>query len=514
MNVHVSSTDPRYQIAVQDLEGRVTLYRDDVILASSTNAKVMYETRLPKVIYVPPEDFLIDLTEMSNLKTFCPFKGTARYRGLKLPEGTLENAVWFYDKTLPESRAVEGLIGLSSQVYTHLDVGANEFASAHDPNMGGPLVDWLFRDAPSLASPEEFTRAFAERLLAQNIPVSRLAVMIWSLHPQIAANNIIWERGKEELNTFAPTYEIHDHPSYLNSPLRHVSNGLGGVRQRLDDPHADASFPIIEDLRALGATDYVAMPLPFSDGRRNVLTLTSDHPDGFSTEDLGTIFEAIFVVSRFYEVFTQRMNAQSLLETYVGKRSGARVLGGEIRRGDGDEIDAAIMFCDLRGSTRLEEELGRRAYIALLNRFFETVSNVVHDHGGEVLKFIGDAVLAVFPDNHDSIKASAQSVDAAKEIIRQIDLWRADVPDVDIDVVLGLDFGRVTYGNVGSSERLDFTVIGQAANISARLADHAKTTPHRILVSDAVAKCCEGLVDMGEVSLHNVSRPVTCFASA
>ncbi len=269
----------------------------------------------------------------------------------------------------------------------------------------------------------------------------------------------------------------------------------------------------MEDLKQQGATDYVAMPLPFSDGRTNVLTLTSDHPDGFSTGDLGTVFECVFVISRFYEVFAQRSNAQTLLETYVGKRTGARVLGGEIRRGDGDEIDAAIMFCDLRNSTVLEEQLSRRDYIALLNQFFDTVSDVVHANGGEVLKFIGDAVLAVFPEGEDAQKASSHALDTAKEILAQLDAINAKDPVHKCDTAIGLDYGRVTYGNVGSRERLDFTVIGQAANIAARLSDYGKVAGQRIVMSDAIASCCSGLRPLGEVELYNVSRPVTCFGA-
>lgn len=205
---------------------------------------------------------------------------------------------------------------------------------------------------------------------------------------------------------------------------------------------------------------------------------------------------------------------QSLLETYVGKRTGARVLGGEIRRGDGDEIDAAIMFCDLRGSTRLEEELGRRAYIALLNQFFETASTIVHEHGGEVLKFIGDAVLAVFPADRCAQEARAQALDSARAIVARLEELAEDKDAPRCEAAIGIAYGGVTYGNVGSRERLDFTVIGQAANIAARLGDYGKTANHPIVVSsDILSDPSQGL-PLGEVRLHNVSQPVSCFAVA
>ncbi len=503
--------DP-YGIDIHPLAGEVSILRDGVVLAQSTRAKVMYETRLAPAVYVPIEDVQVPLSAVTAYQTFCPFKGTAAYRDVILQDQTLPNGVWSYDRTLPESREVQGFVAFMPDSYTHMDLGQNTLREVVQPPVSGPLIDWVLREASTLKTPDELTLALADRLQEHGIAISRLSVLIWSLHPQIAARNMIWKKGEPGLTTYAPSYEIHDHPGYVNSPLRHVSNGLGGVRQRLDVANFKASFPIMQDLRDQGATDYVAMPLPFSDGRINVLTLTSDAPDGFSTADLGTIFECVFVISRFYEVFSQRETAQTLLETYVGKRTGARVLGGEIRRGDGDEIDAAIMFCDLRNSSLLEEQLGRRDYIALLNRFFDSVSEVIQSQGGEVLKFIGDAVLAVFPEGHDATTASTHALEASKQIVAALEQINADSPH-RVDCAIGLDFGRVTYGNVGSKERLDFTVIGQAANIAARLSDHGKINNDRIVMTAAIAQCCNGLRPMGAVSLHNVSTPVICYAA-
>ena len=180
------------------------------------------------------------------------------------------------------------------------------------------------------------------------------------------------------------------------------------------------------------------------------------------------------------------------------------MLGGEIRRGDGDEIDAAIMFCDLRHSTRLEEQLSKDAYMDLLNHFFETTSTVVHDHGGEVLKFIGDAVLAVFPAGDDAAAACARALASARETMTALRSHE------HCEGAAGIAFGRVTYGNVGSQERLDFTVIGQAANIAARLCDQGKDTGHAIVVTDEVLGPDCRADDLGELRLRNVSTPVRC----
>lgn len=512
MNIETPRGLTGYGIDIQPLTGRVSAYNGDVLLASSTKAKVMYETRLDPMVYFPPEDVKVATASVSPLQTFCPFKGTASYLNLSIAGQDIENAAWVYDNALPESDAVRGYVGFMPHAVSRVDPGENIFRSKDHGNVSGPLVDWLLLKAANLNSPEEFTAALATKMLESGIAISRLNLMIWSLHPLIAGKSYVWKKSTSEVKTFAPPYDIQNDASYINSPLRHVSAGLGGVRQKLGIDYPDNNFPIIEELRAQGATDYVAMPLRFSDGRTHVLTMTCDHPHGFTTANLGLVFECSSVISRYYEVFMQRENAQSLLETYLGKRSGARVLGGKIRRGDSEEIDAAIMFCDLRDSTRLEETLRRSDYIDLLNDFFETTSNIVHEHGGEVLKFIGDAVLAVFPAEGDPENARVQALQSAQDIVAHLKSLRDQDDTHECDCSIGIAYGNVTYGNVGSRERLDFTVIGRAANIAARLGDYGKTRGHRIVVTEDVLTAETLASDLGQIELHNVSQPVHSFA--
>lgn len=510
MNAPLRDTNQDYAIRIEPLKGNVRAWHGETLLAESTNAKVMYETRLSPTIYFPREDVCIDLSDPSRLQTFCPFKGTATYRDILFAEKAKPNGVWSYDSPMPESFQIAGHVGFMSDSELRIDLGSNALNPPKEGNISGPIVDWLMRGASSHKTPEDLTRALAEKLLEHGVAISRLSIMIWSLHPMIAGRHYIWNKGVEELSTFAPSYEIHDHPAFVDSPLDHVSRGLGGVRQRIGPDAEDDHYGIIADLREQGATDYVAMPLQFSDGQTNVLTLTCDHPDGFTTANLGLIFECSAIISRLFEVFTLRENSQSLLETYIGKRTGARVLGGEIRRGDGDEIDAAIMFCDLRGSSRLVTEIGQGSYIDTLNRFFETATDAVHEHGGEVLKFIGDAVLAVFPADGNPDRARNESLAAAREIVAR--LSKLENVAFPVECAIGLAYGRVTYGNVGSQERLDFTVIGHAANVAARLGDHGKTCGHRIVATadfDAPENATKAL---GDVILHNVPAPVTCIA--
>ncbi|WP_204112444.1 DUF427 domain-containing protein [Shimia biformata] len=508
MSIHTDiSAD--YGIEIKPLDGPVRVMRGEVVLAETTRAKVVYETRLPPQVYVPAEDVKIETGGFTDLKTFCPFKGTARYHDITLGGVVFPNAIWTYARPLPESAAIDGYVGFMPGVADRIDTGGIDLGGPRGGNISGPLVDWLLREAWLCRTPEDFAKALGEKMVDHGIAVSRLSLMIWSLHPLIAGRNYIWRRGADEIETFAPSYELYEHPSFLNSPLRHVSKGLGGVRQIIG-PGGDDAFPVITDLRAEGATDYVAMPLPFTDGRTNVLTLASDHPDGFTTANLGMVFECAPVISRYLETFTQRENAQSLLETYVGKRSGARVLGGEIRRGDGDEIDAAIMFCDLRGSTALSEAMPQADYLELLNRFFETTAKMVEQYQGEVLKFIGDAVLAVFPAEKNPETARRNAVDAAREIVRAFEIQTREEEADPISCAIGIAYGRVTYGNVGSRDRLDFTVIGAPANIAARLGDLGKREGQAIVVSSDFAGEGYEVRELGKVKLHNVAEPVLC----
>ena len=505
-----------YRISVEPIAGEVTARRGDVVLASSRSAKLMRETRLPPTIYFPKGDVPALTGERTANRSFCPFKGTATYWNLQAGDQLIESGAWSYENALPESEAIEGHIGFMPGVVDDYFAENGPPQSGDDGHVQGALIDWLMRKAWLCPDPVTLTRQFANRLISDGVAISRLNVTIWSLHPQIAGTSYVWRRETDDVKENNARHENLKNDAYVNSPVRYVSEGMGGVRQPLAGPFMDGntefSFPIMNELRAEGATDYVAMPLPFSNGQINVLTLASDHPDGFTTANLGLIFECTAVISRFYEVLTQRANAGVLLETYLGKRTGERVLGGEIRRGDGEDIEATILFCDLRHSSRLAGSLSREQYLTLLNGFFEAADGILRDHGGEVLKFIGDAVLAIFPAA-DGRASCSKALAAASALEGAVQEMQVPGTGESLSCAIGASFGQVTYGNVGSLDRLDFTVIGSAANIAARLADLGKTIGHTILVSDAVADGAGGgLIPLGSHDLHNVARPVEVFA--
>ena len=173
------------------------------------------------------------------------------------------------------------------------------------------------------------------------------------------------------------------------------------MRRRIEDPDCALDFPVVRDLKSEGATDYVAMPFRFSDGQINVMSMTSFAPGGFGTAHLGQLYEVLPLLGRVFEVHAARRTATALLETYLGRHTGERVLKGLVKHGDGEHIHAVIWFCDFRDSTPLSKSMGRRAYLRQLNRFFYCMAGAVLEAGGEVLRYIGDAVLAIFPIQED-----------------------------------------------------------------------------------------------------------------
>ncbi len=517
MTGDLQRTEP-YQISIEPVASQVSVAIDGVVVADSTNAMVLHETNKPAYIYLPKTDLVGELLHPSPHKTFCPFKGTAHYWHLRLPGRTVENGAWSYERPLQEAQEIGGYVSFSPG--PTVDVSAVPPLAEDEIELigGNALNDWLLQKAWLCATPAELTEQFAAQLLKIGIPLWRLVISVWTLHPELAGKRYTWSRDQQGVSETDTPHGVLQSPAYLNSPVRHVSERLGGVRQRLDVDDPEFSFPVFEELRASGGTDYVAMPLPFSDGQFQTMSLASDHPQGFSTADLGQIFEASAVLARFYEVMTLRRNATDLLDTYLGVRTGRQVLGGLTRRGDGQNIRAAILYCDLRDSTTLGESMSREAYLELLNEFFDRTAGPVLAGGGEVLKFIGDAVLAIFPiegeaDDDTSIANACRGArEAADEIVARIAAFplRSDRPAVQC--AIGLHFGDVMYGNIGAPKRLDFTVIGTAANVAARLSAQCKTLRQSLLVSADVARHApEGLQSLGNQELRNVSGNLEVF---
>ena len=349
-----------------------------------------------------------------------------------------------------------------------------------------PLIRWLMTDARKHADSSEFLEAFAHELRAAGVDVSRITTGVPILHPQIFSFSGLWELGKgttERLYRAGPASTS----TMSNSPIRIAYEGGGPVRFDLTAPaRQQGEFSILQDLRGEGYSDYVVHSVPFADGSHKALSLATRRPAGFQADEL-KLFEAMIPAVAFnLEVQALRRTARTLLDTYVGQQSGGRVLEGQIQRGTGETIRAVIWLCDLRGFTNLSEALSRDALIDLLNSYFGPMCDAVASEGGEILKFIGDAMLAIFPIGDDAAttcKAALIAAERAQGSLKQENQRRGDPGLPRIEYGLALHLGDVMYGNIGSDTRLDFTVIGPAVNLTARIESMCRELGRQLLLS-------------------------------
>lgn len=222
----------------------------------------------------------------------------------------------------------------------------------------------------------------------------------------------------------------------------------------------------MHDLKARGGTDYFGLPVKYSNGATANLVFATDIPGGFADSDIEKFAEIAAVLAPIAEVFSTRRVSLAVAEAYLGPRTGRRVLDGQITRGHIDSINAAIMVSDIRDWTGLSSRMAAEDALALANQYFEIIAHAVETNGGEILKLIGDGVLAIFPsDDQDERSRSAcrQALSAARTALQTEDR------SYDLHFGIGLHFGEVLYGNIGSKTRIDFTVLGHAVNIAARI---------------------------------------------
>lgn len=386
-----------YQLDLEPASKRVRVELNGVTIADSARAVIMRETRLTPVYYFPQDDVRMDLLRRTEQRTHCPFKGNASHWNIVVGNRTIENAVWSYEEPFEEALPVKGYVAFYWQ---KMDAWYEDDMRMLPPAAlataaANPFVDWLVRKAPHATTAEELVQGFSRALIDAGLPLWRLRVLIRTLHPQLLADVYSWQSDTDEIEVRHPSYEVLSKREFLTSPFALILRGEGGIRRRLDGPEPKLDFPILKDLHDEGATDYVAMPLKFSDGQLHIITLVSRAPGGFTTDDLGQLYEILPMLARLVEVHAMHQTAASLLDTYLGRNAGRRVLDGLIKRGDGMDIHAVIWFSDLRDSTVLSETLPRADYLALLDGFFDSIAGAIMDHGGEVLKFVGDAVLAI-----------------------------------------------------------------------------------------------------------------------
>ncbi|HEX8011549.1 MAG TPA: adenylate/guanylate cyclase domain-containing protein [Casimicrobiaceae bacterium] len=384
------------------------------------------------------------------------------------------------------------------------------------PRYDHPIIHWLLRDGRRTTDSTSFLNAFAEQLLASGIEIGRVVTGVPILHPQVFAFSGIWEAGKgaSERRYLADASTLS---RLQRSPIKTVYEGRGPVRCDLTAPASEGEYGIYTDLRRESFTDYFAIGVPFSDGSTKALVLATKRPGGFTADEIAAFTAMAPAVAINLEIQALRRTAQTLLETYVGRQAGKRVLDGAIKRGMGETIPAVIWLCDLRGFSTLSEELPREALIDLLNGYFGTMCQAIEQHQGEVLKFIGDALLAIFPiSGEGAAPACHQALAAARAATAAIAALNAERIGRNEPAILygiALHVGDVIYGNIGGENRLDFTVIGPAVNLAARIERLCRELGRALLLSEAFVSAARVAVEpMGRFPLKGMAAPQTVSA--
>ncbi|MEM7403721.1 MAG: adenylate/guanylate cyclase domain-containing protein [Pseudomonadota bacterium] len=368
----------------------------------------------------------------------------------------------------------------------------------------------------------ELLNECCERLVSIGVPVIRGHLTHPTLHPMVAAQSATWER--EDGARTSNYHHGSNADDWIQSPLHHiVHNTLPHIRRRLEGPDELLDFPILSVLKERGATDYLGYAVPFA-GRVDAASTddgivgswVTNRPGGFSNGDFDALFRVQRALAVACKVLIREQITRTILTTYLGTDAGHQVLRGNIQRGDGERIRAIIWYSDMRNSTPLADRLSGPQFIDALNQYFECSAGAVIKHGGEVLRFIGDAVLGIFPVRDGRTEAPAQqalaaAVEAERRLV-EVNARRRSNHEVEVDFGLALHIGEVMYGNIGVAERLEFSVTGPAANEVARMESLTKTLGQRVVISAALAGIAGAPLDsLGFHTLRGVATPQEVF---
>ncbi len=355
-----------------------------------------------------------------------------------------------------------------------------------------PVANWLFTEGRFIADPMTLTEAMMRQLDAVGARIDRLRVSCGTLHPQLMAVGLSWTRA-DGAQFWAGAHGVQETDAYIGSPIQHVHLTRTLLQQRLDIAPEPGEHAIWQELRADGVRDYLALPLVFSNKVVNVMTLATRDARGFDADEVARLQALANLLAPLFELLVTRRTTLGLLDTFVGKRISERIMQGQVKRGDGEKISAAFWYSDLRGFTALSETLPTPQLLKLLNDYYEYCAAAAAPRGGEILQFIGDAILIVF-----EIKDPARTADVCKSALdAAIDAFdtiavinnrrrRARQPVVEFG--LGLHLGTVTHANVGAPNRLAFNVVGPPVNMTARIQGMTKKLGIPLLMSSEFAQ--------------------------
>lgn len=370
-----------------------------------------------------------------------------------------------------------------------------------------PVVDWLLSTECRALGPAELAEGFAAALASVGVPLWRMSTSLRTLHPEVWIVAVRWRRDTGAIIDLLP-HALAEDAAYTNSPVAAIHGGVDVVRRRLVGADAQLDYPVCRDLAADGGADYLCLAIPFA-GPRSFVSFATDAPGGFSDAHVALLEAVRPALTTRLELEAEHQARRGLLEVYLGRLAAARVMAGRVDRGHGESIRAALWTCDLRDYTALSDGADPQAIVGTLDEYFDCTAGAVVAAGGDVLKFVGDAVLAIFPCGDDEAAARRSALGAARDALARLH----DKSGGRLRCGVGLHVGDVFFGNIGAGPRLDFTVIGAAVNTASRVESATKGLGVDLLMTADFA--APGLdvpvVSKGLHALKGVAQPVELF---
>jgi adenylate cyclase len=384
---------------------------------------------------------------------------------------------------------------------------------------------------------------FCRKVFDSGFPMKRAQIGMYTLHPRYGSHTFVWRPSADSIEHTPRERAVLSSDVYLKSPVHHMrSRGLLALRRRLDTVETD-EFLLFSELRAEGLVDYAAHIVPYDPRQAEAIakelvtagdtvspgraldgiffSCATDRPEGFDDGQLNQVVQALPYLALSAKSRLTYDVASTVLETYLGRDAGHRVLAGEIERGSAEAIRAVIWFSDLRGFTKLADSLPRDVLIAALDDYLEAMAAPVHANDGQILKFMGDGLLATFDlTGRDDAAVCQDALAAAAQLrtaVPALNEARKAAGKPIMEFGLALHLGDVFYGNIGASDRLDFTVIGPAVNEASRIQALCRSLDRNILISSTFQETAgskRGLESLGFHALRGVQEPQELFGLA
>ncbi|MEK1897410.1 MAG: adenylate/guanylate cyclase domain-containing protein [Rhizobium sp.] len=385
------------------------------------------------------------------------------------------------------------------------------------PSRRRKIIDWLVNETRDERFIDNIFVQMCQRLRDEGVPVARASLHFRTLHPQWLGARILWKTGLGEAKIDTFGYGVENTAQFRNSPVNEIFSGATEVRKNLEMMRdGDGHHQFYDELMRDGLTEYIAWPMEHTLGKRHIATFSSDRSGGFAEEHIAFLKDVLPALTLVTEIRIKNILARTLLETYVGPHASGQILAGATTRGSGATVGAAILICDLRDFTTISDQWPRDDVIDLLNGYFDAMSEPIEKHGGEILKFMGDGMLAIFPlADPMACRNLLVAIKEAEGAVATLNEQNGRNGREVLRYGIGVHVGDVMYGNIGSRRRLDFTVIGPAVNVASRLESLTKEIKRPVLFSRAfveMASCEEGMESLGSFPLRGLGEPVDVFA--